>query len=218
MKIPSMIPLPALLFLVGLAVLALQSFAFSLPAADTKGEMTLTQALARRRSCRNFTDKALTEAQLAQLCWAGQGITEPKRGFRTAPSAGATFPLELYVATANGLYNYDPARHELTEHRKGDLREQIKAAAFGQSCFDAPAIFLIAADISRTAKKYGQRSARYVFMEGGHAAQNILLQATALGLAGVPVGACDDEAMAKALQLPQPQYAFYYLPIGHPAE
>ncbi|MHC4983531.1 MAG: SagB/ThcOx family dehydrogenase [Planctomycetota bacterium] len=187
--------------------------------AKQKGEMSLEEALAKRRSVRNYKDEKLTDQQIAQLCWATQGVTEERRGFRTAPSAGALYPLELYVVTADGVRHYLPGEHALADHLSGDVRAKLRDAALGQEWVGkAPATFVITAVYSRTAKKYGRRARRYVHIETGHAAQNLLLQATALELAAVPVGAFIDEEVAKVLSLPEEHAPLYLIPVGVPAK
>jgi SagB-type dehydrogenase family enzyme len=178
----------------------------------------LEDTLLRRRSVRAFTDQALTTEQLAQLLWAAQGITDP-RGFRTAPSAGALYPLELYVVSADGFYRYRPEGHQLLQLAQEDLRSAVWQAGLQQDALrDAPAVFLIAAVYQRTADKYGERATRYVDIEAGHAAQNLLLQAVALGLGGVPIGAFHDDALGTALSLPADHAPLYLLPVGYPQE
>ncbi|HRU07044.1 MAG TPA: SagB/ThcOx family dehydrogenase [Candidatus Brocadiia bacterium] len=190
----------------------------ALPPADKQGRMTLEAALEARRSVRRFAARALTAGEIGQLCWAAQGVTSP-RGFRAAPSAGATFPLELYVADAKGLWRYDPGRHALEAARQGDVRPALQEAALNQTCVgQAPAVFIIAADASRTARRYGARAQRYVLIEVGHASQNLLLQAVALGLGGVAVGAFDDAKLNQALALPKGVEPLYLLPVGEPAK
>ena len=188
-----------------------------LPPPDRTGRVTLEQTLARRRSLREFAAQPLSEQELSQLLWAAQGITHPD-GLRTAPSAGALYPLELYMATAGGFYHYDPGEHRLDLHSEGDLRTALYHASLEQDCVrEAPAIFVIAAVYERTERKYGrQRGPRYVHLDAGHAAQNMLLQAVALGLGGVPVGAFYDDQVQKALSLPREQQPVYLIPIGHP--
>lgn len=181
------------------------------------GKMSLEEALAKRRSIRSFAGGELSAQQISQLCWAAQGICEPARRLRTCPSAGATYPLELYVVTAQGVEHYRPQGHGLTSHLDGDLRGKLAAAAMGQRCVaQAPATFVIAGVASRTARRYGQRAQRYVWMEAGHAGQNILLQAVALKLAAVPVGAFNDEAVGKLLKLPAGSAPLYLIPVGKP--
>jgi SagB-type dehydrogenase family enzyme len=179
--------------------------------------MSLEQAFLRRRSIREFTAQPLTAAELSQLCWAAQGITDSS-GLRTAPSAGALYPLELYVATRAGLDHYEPNGHRLLRLSEADLRPALSRAAFGQAAVaDAPAVFVIAAVAARTAAKYGAaRAERYVQLEAGHAAQTLLLEAVAQGLGGVPVGAFDDAAVGGALQLPRGVAPLYLMPVGHP--
>lgn len=189
----------------------------ALPAPVRTGRISLEETLARRRSVREFSAAPLTEQELSQLLWAAQGITHPE-GLRTAPSAGALYPLELYVATASGFYHYEPRGHRLQKHVQGDLRPALYRAAFEQPpVLQAPAVFLIAAVYERTARKYGpDRAPRYVHIEAGHAAQNLLLQAVTLNLGAVPVGAFDDALLQKAAALPAAHRPLYLIPAGHP--
>jgi SagB-type dehydrogenase family enzyme len=188
-----------------------------LPAPEQKGKMSLEEALARRRSVREFTREALTERELSQLLWAAQGITHPE-GLRTAPSAGALYPLELYVGLASGFYRYEPRPHQLVRLSDRDLRAAMCHVALDQQAItQAAAVFVIAAVYERTSRKYGAaRTPRYVHMEVGHAAQNLLLEAVALGLGGVPMGAFEDEALQKVLALPEDHHPLYLIPVGHP--
>ena len=186
----------------------------ALPAPVLEGKMSLEQAIAHRRSARRFTEQALTVKEIGQLCWAGQGITDRERGHRAAPSAGALYPIELYVVTAEGVDRYLPEKHELHRHLAGDHRKALETAS-QPTVGAAPACVVIAGDFEKTARKYRDRAERYCWIEAGHVAQNMLLQATALGLAGVPVGAFDDEKTAEALRLPRGWRVLYLLPIGH---
>jgi SagB-type dehydrogenase family enzyme len=192
--------------------------AISLPAPRERGEMSLEETISRRRSVRDFTEQRLTLEQLSQLLWAAQGITDP-RGFRAAPSAGALYPLELYVVSADGFYHYRPKGHELVLLVAEDLHQVVWQNGLKQDALrDAPVVFLICAVYQRTAAKYGQRATRYVRIEAGHAAQNLLLQAVALGLGAVPIGAFHDDQMQAALSLPEDHEPLYLLAVGYPAE
>jgi SagB-type dehydrogenase family enzyme len=179
--------------------------------------MSFEEAVARRRSVREFTREALTERELSQLLWAAQGITHSE-GLRTAPSAGGLYALELYLASASGFYWYEPRPHQLVRLSDRDLRAAMCRAALDQEAVtQAPAVFVIAAVYERTSRKYGTaRTPRYVHMEVGHAAQNLLLEAVALGLGGVPIGAFEDKALQKALALPVDHHPLYLIPVGHP--
>ncbi len=191
----------------------------SLPKATEKGKMSLEEVLAKRRSIRSFKPDKLTRRQIAQLCWAAQGISDPRRGLRTCPSAGALYPLELYVVTADGVEHYVPLQHATSGHLAADVRGKLQDAALGQRCVgQAPATFVIAAVTGRTERKYGRRAERYVLIEVGHAAQNLLLEATAMGLGAVPVGAFEDDQVAKALSLPKEHVPLYLIPVGIPAK
>lgn len=197
---------------------AATSFSTALPSPAVTGDQSLEQALARRRSVREFTDQPLTTTDLGQLLWAAQGITN-ERGLRTAPSAGALYPLELYVTTAEGVFHYIPSEHRLLVVSQTDARTRLCQAALRQEAVRrAPAVFIVTAVYARTAAKYGQeRTPRYVHLEAGHAAQNLLLQATALGLGAVPIGAFHDDQVQEALGLPADQEPLYLIPVGHPA-
>ncbi|MBZ5513773.1 MAG: SagB/ThcOx family dehydrogenase [Acidobacteriia bacterium] len=188
-----------------------------LPPPEQKGRISVEEALARRRSVREFTREALSERELSQLLWAAQGITHPD-GLRTAPSAGALYPLEIYVATTSGFYHYEPKGHRLVQLSDRDLRAAVRRAALEQEAItQAPAVFVIAAVYERTSRKYGPaRTPRYVHMEAGHSAENLLLEAAALGLGGVPIGAFDDDALHGALALQGDCRPLYLIPVGHP--
>jgi SagB-type dehydrogenase family enzyme len=188
-----------------------------LPPPILEGETSLEEALARRRSVRDFDDTPLTAAELGQLLWAAQGLTH-ERGFRTAPSAGALYPLELYLVTAEGVFHYQPRGHQLSAVRGDDLRVALYEAALRQEAvLQAPAVFVVTAVYARTEQKYGAvRSPRYVHLEAGHAAQNLLLEAVALGLGAVPIGAFYDEQVQQVLGLPADHEPLYLIPAGHP--
>jgi SagB-type dehydrogenase family enzyme len=188
----------------------------ALPAPRLKGEMSLEETLTARRSVRQFTDEELTVEEISQLLWAAQGMTAAWGG-RTAPSAGALYPLEVYVVTADGLYHYLPQGHKAIVESKADLRGELWQAGLNQNAIrEAPAVFIVTAVYARTEKKYGERAERYVKLEAGHAAQNLLLQVVALGLGGVPIGAFYDDQVQSALSLPSDHEPLYLIPIGHP--
>lgn len=190
----------------------------ALPAPQTEGEVSVEEALARRRSVRRFGSRDLTPEQISQLAWAAQGITEPTRGLRTAPSAGATYPLELYLVKGDGVYHYVPQGHKLRQLSGEDKRADLAAAALGQAWVRQAAVnFVIAAVYQRTSTRYGERAERYVHMEAGHVAQNLHLEAVALGLGSVPIGAFRDQSVSKVLELPSEQAPIYIIPVGHPA-
>ncbi len=191
--------------------------AIPLPSPALASAKSLEEVLAQRRSVRAFEDQPLTTAQLGQLLWAAQGITHD-RGYRTAPSAGALYPLELYVATPEGVFHYDPGQHQLLSTSPDDARANLYQVALRQEPVrQAPAVFIVAAVFQRTAEKYGQeRSPRYVHLEAGHAAQNLLLQAVALGLGAVPIGAFHDEDVQRVLGLPTDHEPLYLIPVGVP--
>jgi SagB-type dehydrogenase family enzyme len=177
--------------------------------------MSLEEALFRRRSVREFSGQSLDEGQIGQLLWAAQGISSAE-GFRTAPSAGALYALEIYVATAAGVDHYLPKGHEIERLSTDDARPALFWAAFEQEPVrSASAVFVIAVIYGRLAGKYGKaRATRYAQLEAGHAAQNLMLQAVALGLGSVPIGAFDDEQVRSALALPADRLPVYLIPVG----
>ena len=186
-----------------------------LPNPSSKGSISLEQAIGNRDSVRSFTKQPLSLEHIGQLLWSGQGLRDAL-GQRTVPSAGALYPLELYLVIEEGVYHYVPDGHRMEPHVEGDMRSSLSSAALGQECVaQAPATLLLTAVFSRIETKYGkERSPQYVYLEAGHAGQNILLQATALGLDGVPVGAFYEEQVSKVLQLPQAHYPLYLIPLG----
>jgi SagB-type dehydrogenase family enzyme len=189
----------------------------TLPDPNTKGTVSVEETLARRRSVRAFRSDPLTAQQVSQLLWAAQGITQKRRGFRTAPSAGATYPLNTYLVTADGVFLYEPQRHALRLKRKGDIRKALCDAALSQpSVRQAPASIVFTAVYERTTNRYGARGRQYVHMEAGHAAENVHLQAVALGLGSVPVGAFDDDDVARLLSLGRNERPLYIIPVGRP--
>jgi SagB-type dehydrogenase family enzyme len=190
----------------------------TLPAPRQTGETSLEEAIASRRSVREFTDEPLAWQDISQLLWAAQGITDP-RGLRAAPSAGALYPLELYVVLKDGAYHYLPERHTVQLLAESDLRGDLWDAGLRQDALrQAPAIFVIAAVYQRTEAKYGERAERYVELEAGHAAQNLLLQAVALELGAVSIGAFYDDLVKAALSLPGDCQPLYLIPVGHPQQ
>jgi SagB-type dehydrogenase family enzyme len=198
----------------------MQETTIALPAARKTGTMSVEAMLASRRSIRDFRDEAMSLADLAQLVWAAQGVTDPE-GYRTAPSAGALYPLELYVVVGDvpgldqALYRYVPAEHALEPVIDGDLRSGVGRAALDQDWITrAPAILVFAAETARTTRKYGDRGIRYVHIEVGHAAENVYLQAGALGLGTTIVGAFSDDAVKRALRLNAQLEPLAIMPVG----
>jgi len=183
-----------------------------LPPARREGTMSLEQALAGRASVRSFAARTLALDELSQLLWAADGVNRGS-GKRTAPSAGATYPIELYVVTAKQLLHYVPDGHRVEVLAEADLLAPMRETA-QDFVADGAALFVITAVLERTTKKYAARGERFVHLEAGHVAQNILLQAVALGLGAVPVGSFDDEAVTQTLGLPGDHAPLYLVPVG----
>jgi SagB-type dehydrogenase family enzyme len=193
----------------------------NLPAPRLTGPLSLEEVLNSRRSVREFTSESLTLFEVSQLLWSAQGITA-QGGFKTAPSAGGLYPLRIYLISgevidlAPGLYRYNPEEHNLVLLSRGALHQALSSAALGQKpVADAAVDLVISAEYERTTKKYGERGVRYSELEAGHAAQNILLQAVALGLGSVPIGAFDDNRIKTLLALPEAETPLYVIPVGH---
>ena len=194
----------------------------ALPEPRATGALPLEKALADRHSVRDFARAPLALDEAGQLLWAAQGVNR-KDGGRTAPSAGATYPLELWLLAGEvtglpaGLYRYLPDGHRLQPVDARDRRSDLAAAARGQAWVaTAPAVVVFAAVPARTAARYAGRSDRYVAIEVGHAAENLFLQAVALGLGSVPVGAFADGDVARLLALPAGEVPYLIAPVGRP--
>lgn len=191
-----------------------------LPDPILKGDTSIEEALVERRSVREFTNEPLTLTEISQLLWAAQGITHPG-GYRTAPSAGALYPLEVYLVAGNvndlpaGVYRYDPQGHALEKISEGDKRSMLSQAALGQEAVkNGAAVIVITAVYERTTVKYGDRGIQYVHMEVGSAAENIYLQAAALDLGTVFIGAFSDEEVKEVLGLPAEEQPLCIMPVG----
>jgi len=179
--------------------------------------MALDEALRRRRSARTFAPRALTPRETSRLLWSAQGITDTASGGRTAPSAGAIHPLEVYLVAKDGVFRYAPGSHALERVASGDHRSALATAAGGQEAVrEAGADLVLAGVVSKTAAKYGPRAERYVLLEAGHAAQNVLLEAVALGLDAVPVGAFTDADVARTVGLRAGETPLYIVSVGAP--
>jgi SagB-type dehydrogenase family enzyme len=189
----------------------------TLPRPRLTGSVSLEEAIARRASVREFAPQPLRIEEISQLLWAAQGITRDW-GARSAPSAGALFPLELYLVTPEGLFLYLPDGHRLARLSGHDLRSPLARAALGQDAVEgAPAVVVITAVYSRSRARYGDRAVRFATLEAGHVAENLLLQAVALGLAALPVGAFDAGELTAVLDLPRGHEPVYLVAIGRPA-
>jgi SagB-type dehydrogenase family enzyme len=190
----------------------------NLPRPDFKGNLSVEEALKKRRSIRSYKPVPLTIKEFSQILWATDGKTA-EWGGRTAPSAGATYPLEIYAVVGNveglkpGSYYYEIDTHSLKLLKEGDLRVELSKAALNQSSVrTAPVVIVISGIFERTTDRYGKRGERYVYMEVGHCGQNIHLQAEALGLGTVMIGAFDDEGVKKVLGIKE--NVFYLCPVG----
>ncbi|UCD71410.1 MAG: SagB/ThcOx family dehydrogenase [Syntrophobacterales bacterium] len=199
--------------------------AIALPMPNLKGAVSLEEAILRRRSTREFSNRSLTRSQLSQLLWACQGIREEY--YRTIPSAGATYPLEIFLVVGEGgvesldgvVYRYVAKEHSIIHHLPGDLRRRLCSACLEQGFIRrAPLSFVVCAEYSRTTGRYGDRGVRYVHMEVGHLGQNLALQGEALGLRSLMVGAFHDEDVSQVLNLPLELKPLYVVPVGYSRE
>jgi SagB-type dehydrogenase family enzyme len=197
----------------------------ALPPPKLKGNFSVEEAIFRRRSVRRYRSEPLTLAQLAQVLWAAQGFTDKRRELRAVPSAGATYPLKVFVLAGKngvagikeGIYHYDPEEHTLHLNREGDRRGELAAASLNQGFIrEAPVDIVVCAVYERTSRHYGGRAERYVHMEVGHVGQNIHLQAEALGLATVMVGAFHDQTVGEVLGAKEEVKPLYIMPLGKP--
>ncbi len=201
----------------------LQAKQIKLPDPKYDGAISVEKTLLKRRSVREYQKTPLTLEDVSQILWAAQGETN-RMGFRTAPSAGALYPLEGYVVAGEGkglepgIYKYVYRKHSLISFVKGDKRKELCRFSLGQSPVkSAPMVLVFTAIPNRTTEKYGQRGIKYIFMEVGHAAQNVCLQAVSLGLGTVVIGAFDDGGIKKLLDLAEEETPIYIVPVGKPA-
>ncbi|MEN2984635.1 MAG: SagB/ThcOx family dehydrogenase [Dictyoglomaceae bacterium] len=192
-----------------------------LPEPRYKGNISVEEALLRRRSIRSYKDEALSLKEISQILWSAQGITDKRTGFRTAPSAGALYPLEIYLVAGKvkdlepGVYKYKPETHEIILVLKEDKRNDLYISALRQEWIkNAPIVVVISAVFERTTVKYGERGIRYVYMEAGHCSQNIYLQCVSLNLGTVAIGAFYDEEVKRVLNLQKNESPLYLMPIG----
>ncbi|MFQ5545701.1 MAG: SagB/ThcOx family dehydrogenase [Acidiferrobacterales bacterium] len=195
---------------------------FELPVPSLDGNISVEDAVNKRRSVREFTDQSLSIAELSQCVWSAQGVTGAD-GKKVAPSAGALYPVALYVVIgavdnlSAGLYRYEPSRHRLEAIRAGELRTRLRDAALEEQPWIAQAasILVIAADMGKASSTFqqqppaGQRGFRYVYMETGAIAENVYLQGQAIGVGVVFIGGFDDQKVMDVLKLPSP-----YTPVG----
>lgn len=186
-----------------------------LPKPKLKSGFSVEEAILKRRSVRSYSLRELTTEQISQLLWACQGITGAG-GFRAAPSAGALYPLEIYLFTASGIYRYIPESHQLQKRSSSNSKKDLARASWNQRFIEeAPLDIVICAVYERITSRYGKRGIRYADIEVGHAAENIHLQAVSLGLSSCPVGAFDDKAVSKILNLPDKEKPIYIIPVGY---
>ncbi|MFB0527672.1 MAG: SagB/ThcOx family dehydrogenase [bacterium] len=190
-----------------------------LPRPKTTGKMSLQEAIVNRESVRSFSKKELSLEEISQLLWAAYGqrdVDSTTGASKTVPSAGALYPMEIYVVSPNGVFHYFPSSHSLKEISDKDLRSALSGAALWQEAIAQAAVnFVIACVYDRICWKYGERGVRYAHIEAGHIAQNIHLQAVSLGLGSVPIGAFSDTAVQKVLYLPKDNIPLYIIPVGH---
>ena len=199
---------------------AYSSDMINLPEPHLESDYSIEQAIHNRRSVREFSNKPLSLAEVSQLLWSAQGVTDDK-GLRSAPSAGALYPLTLYLVVGNvkglkpGIYQYAPDGHQLRKMKNGDSRKDVARAALQQYWIqESAAVLIFSAIEKRTTRKYGQRGIRYIHIEVGHSAQNLFLQAQSLGLAAAVVGAFDDSRIETIMNLPTEEQLLYLMPLG----
>ena len=187
----------------------------ALPAPRRQGTISVEEAISRRRSCQAYQRRPLSLEQIGQLCWAAQGVTSSD-GLRAAPSAGASYPLELYLVCREGLFHYRPDGHGLEKRSAQDARRELAQAALKQEFIaEAPVVLVITAVYERTTRRYRDRGIRYVHMDVGLAVENLHLQAEALGLGSVSIGAFEDDRIAEILHLPSTERPLYLVPVGY---
>jgi SagB-type dehydrogenase family enzyme len=211
-------------FVLGLFGMKTNDTSIPLPKPSLDGKVAVEKAIHGRRTIRDFKDQPLLLSHFSQFLWAGQGITDLKGKKRSAPSAGALYPLDIYAVVGEkgveglepGVYQYSPEGHSISLIKKGDCRKEIASASLWQTWMaKAPILFVITAEYRRIIGKYGERGIRYALIEVGHVAQNLFLQAEALGLGAGIVGAFHDEKVLKAIDIPPKHEPLLIMPVGY---
>ncbi|MCD6327726.1 SagB/ThcOx family dehydrogenase [bacterium] len=200
-----------------------------LPEIGYAGGLDIKSAIHERVSVRSFDNRPLSVVDVANLMWSAQGYV--RSGKRAVPSAGATFPLEIFLAVAeNGVegieagvyhyrHHYDKDSHSLKTRYNGPVIDELAAACHGQGCVEqARAVIAVLSEDERTTTRYKERGVRYCHIEAGHAGQNVSLMAVSLGLGTVMVGAYRDDEVVKALHLKEGIMPYYLIPVGHPVK
>lgn len=201
-----------------------------LPEPRLDSEISLEETLQKRRSIRKYSDDPLTMEEVSQILWAAYGLTKPypdgpaflRGGLKTAPSAGARYPLEIYLVAGNvtelstGIYKYRAEDHSIFKISDGDIRKELAEAALDQPwVLEAPASLVYSAVFSRTTDTYGDRGReRYVCMDLGHSAENVYLQAVALDMGTVAIGAFSDIKVKLLINMTKEEEPIYIMPLG----
>lgn len=183
--------------------------------ADVLSDSGLLDAMVRRGSVRDLSGEPLTDQELAALLWSAQGVSTPG-GARTVPSAGALYPLEMYVVTDEGVLHYVPKTASVEIRTDPEAKAVLAEAISNVPASRAYGIVVITGVPARITGKYTERGIRYMWMEAGHAAQNLLLAAAALGLGAVTIGAFDDGGVSRALGISDQETPLYLIPVGRP--
>jgi SagB-type dehydrogenase family enzyme len=195
-----------------------------LPDPQVEGNISLEQTISARRTIRSFSNKSVSLSFLSQMLWAAHGITGPDNFKRSAPSAGALYPMDLYAAVGQnavkeldaGVYHYHPKGHAISKITEGDQRLSLAEASLHQMWMAAaPINFIITAEYPRITGKYGRRGLRYAQIEAGHIGQNLFLQAVALGGAAGIVGAYHDHKVINVLRIPESHEPLLIMPVGY---
>lgn len=193
-----------------------ESSVINLPKPIINGNFSLDKALKERRSIRDYTSQQLSLQQISQLFWAADGISDSKKKFRTAPSAWATYPLNLYLVNADGVWQYNVEEHSLKKIASGDRRQQLRKACLGQKQITkAPILIVITMLKNKIPNKMGLNGKRFSLLEAGHIAQNILLESVSLGLVSGPMTGFVDQDVRSSLAIPNDQEAVYVIPVGY---
>ncbi|AQQ08305.1 SagB-type dehydrogenase domain protein [Sedimentisphaera cyanobacteriorum] len=200
-----------------------ESKTIKLPAAKPNSDMSVHEALKTRRSVRSYSQRPLKINELSYLLWSSTGISDTSRGFafRTAPSAGALYPIETYIAVNNaeklspGVYHYNIRKHCLEQLREADVSGETARAALGQQmCAQAPAVFIWTAVFQRMKWKYGQRAYRYIYLDAGHIAENLALASASLGLGSCQIAAIFDDQVNKIIGVDGTEESTVYMSVA----
>lgn len=193
----------------------------ALPKPKLTSTMAVEEALAERRSRRVYSEEPVTVAELSQMLWAGQGITDPVGNKRTAPSARSVYFFTIFVVVRDveglepGLYEYLPVEHALGDMQMPTAGDALAESGVQEGAVKAPVVFLLSSAYGKGAESMKAGAKSSALLEGGHIGQNLYLQAESLQMATVAMAGFDSAKVGSALKLDPAETVVYIYPFGN---